>query len=280
MNFPVIFSGLPKNKNIYGELPKQLQFEVKSSGIKLFFLTLSKDKKPVNIDFKSLIKTGEGIYTFSPSAIGILGKNLGSNLEITRVKPEFILINFNKSTIKKIPVMADVIVDFQEQNNRSANIQVTPKYISVSGDSALLQQIDTIRTEKIILNDLDNSVSQTAQLIVPDDMIGKVFLSQSDVKVKFSIEALTENEIEIPVTILNSPPKSTIALFPKRVKIKYQVGLNDFQNVKKENFEAVVDFKNHDLNKSYIPIQLIQYPNSIKNFKLAPEKAEFIIEKK
>ena len=54
LNIPVKFVNLPANKTLLSELPDQLRFDVKTSGLKLFFVLLNKPFNPITVDFNSL----------------------------------------------------------------------------------------------------------------------------------------------------------------------------------------------------------------------------------
>lgn len=271
---PVTFTNLPRDKVLVGELPKELQVTFKATGLKLLIFSLRKTSRELTIDFSSLKKLRENVYSFAPA-----GQMLHSNLQVTEIKPDYLYFAFNNSYYKTVPVKADVMVDFEPLFNLSSSIKTTPDFVVLSGDSNQVKKIDTIYTEKIILNSLDKSVKQKVRLIYPEEFGNNFFASVGEVQVEINVDKFTDSEVEIPLEVINLPTGMKIKTFPEKVKVKFQVGMNDFEKIHSTMFRAVIDFRNADPGKNYMKIELVKRPGNIRNVKLFPEKAEFLIKK-
>jgi hypothetical protein len=276
---PVTFTNLPKDKVLMGKLPDELQLDVKGSGMKLFMMSLKKGLSGLVVDFSTLRKLRENVYAFSPGNNYYLAKMLSSELEVVRVKPDSLFFTFNNSYYRSVPVKPDVMVEFEQMFNLAEKVKAEPSYVVISGDSNLVKKIDTVYTEKLILSSLNKSVKQKARLIFPEEFGHNLFSSSTEVTLEINVDKYTESEIEVPLEVLNVPAGMKVKTFPDKVKIKFQVGMNTFEKITAGMFRAVIDFNNSDPNKNYMKINLVTYPSSVRNIKLIPEKAEFLLNK-
>lgn len=279
LTIPVVFTNLPKDKILIGELPKELALDVKASGLKLFVISLKKSMQELVVDFSSLKKLKENVYSFSASNNFYLAKTISSDIEVIHVKPDSLYFTFNNSFFKSVPIKADVMVDFEQMYNLAEQVKVSPAFVIISGDSSLVKKIDTVFTEKVILSSLNKSVKQKASLIFTEDYGKNLYSSVSEVSLEINIDKFTDSEIEIPITVINPPIGVRIKTFPERVKIKYQVGMNSYEKITASQFKAVINFKNSNQIKNYIKIELELAPSNIRNIKIFPEKAEFLLKK-
>ncbi len=262
-----------------GELPGELQLDVKATGFKLFFLSMRKGMKELVVDFSSLKKMRDNVYSFSPSSNNYLGRIMNADVEVVRVKPDSLYFTFNNSYYKSVPIRPDVMIDFEPVYSLSSNIKTNPASVVLSGDSNIVKKIDSITTEKVILNRLDKSVKQKVGLVFPEEFGTKLFASVTEVQVEVNVDKFTDSEVEIPIEVLNLPEGSKIKTFPEKVKVKFQVGMNDYESIRPSMFRAVIDLKNADPKKNYMKIELAKQPGNIRNIRLYPDKVEFLIKK-
>ena len=279
ISVPVNFINFPQDKILKEELPTTLSLEIKANGFKLFFLSIKNLKEKINIDFKTLKKTSENIYSFSSTTQVSINRNLNAGIEVLHIKPDFIFVKENKSSIKRVKVVPDVMFDFETSGDLFTDIKSNPEYVYVSGDSSLLNSIDSIVTEKIILSTLDQTIVQRAELILPDESSEKIFISVNNVEISISKDKYTEAELDIPIQVKNLPQGFSIQLFPKKINIKFQVGIKNYSLLEDSLFNAFIDFDKLMPGKNFISVQVDKKPDFIKNVRLFPEKTEFLLKK-
>ena len=283
MQIPVRFINLPKAKFLASPLPKTIHAEIKTSGAKHLFLNFKGEIDPVEIDLSSYSKNFKGNAQFALSTIGLIGnlsKIINTEIELIQVKPDSIYFNFGRSCKKIVPVKADLSINFDPLYNYHDKIKITPSFVTLYGDSLSLQKVDSVKTEKIVLNQLNQNVRQQTKLIIPEDLEARTSLSVENVWVEVDVDKLTESFVSVPVEVLNVSPDNYLKIFPDKIKIKYRVGMNDFEKIQANQFSVVADFKNYKPGNSQLKIELKKTPENVKVLQLSHQKIEFIIRKK
>lgn len=279
ISIPVRFINTPDDKMISGELPGQIELKIKGSGIRLFLISLKKFNQQATIDFRSLKKVRENAFSVTSANISNLSGILSQEVEVTGVFPEMIYISTATAYGKYVPIKANVLIESESSNQLIVSTVCIPDKIKLSGDSNSIKNIDTIYTEKIIIDEVKDNLSQKANLIFPDGA-GELFsASRNSIVVKIDQDKLTDASLDIPIEVVNLPDNSRIKLFPEKVKVFYQVGLKSYEKMRENQFKAFVDFKEYTAGKEYLKIHISKTPSSIRNVKILPEKAEFIIKK-
>lgn len=103
LNVPVKFTNLPSNKVIVGDLPDKLTIEIKTSGLKLFFISLKKNIEELTIDFNAL-KTNAKSQAYSISNGNVdLKSVIRFNVSVLKIRPDTLFSFKIKETQKLFP---------------------------------------------------------------------------------------------------------------------------------------------------------------------------------
>ena len=195
------------------------------------------------------------------------------------IKPDTIMLDFGRSSTKKVPVIVDCDLSFEKQYRLAKDPVLQPDSVEVSGSTNIMDSVLCVKTESIVLQNLNDSVSVKAKLVVPHDIICP--LNYTDVKI--FVEKFTENSIEIPITPVNVPDSVTLRVFPQTVTLKYNISWNQYNNVSAEMFYAVVDYSDlfAPVRPKFLPIRILRYPENlgVTNIVLSTEGVEYLIHK-
>jgi hypothetical protein len=274
------YINLPKSKMLATELPKFIQAEIKTTGAKLFFIKFNLSETIVVIDASVALAKKQNQQTVAintAQAIGNFSKVLNTEVELIKVKPDSIYFSFGRSYKKIVPVKPVLLINFDPFYNYNNKVRITPSSVTLFGDSTLLSGIDSVQTDKIVLNDFNSSISQKAKILLPEELENRVGLSADEVLLEIDVDKYTETYAEIPVEARNVPTGYQLKTFPDKVKITVQVPMSEFESVKDELFKASVDYKEGAKNKLKVNVQCTA-PN-IKVTKISPEKVEYILRK-
>ena len=116
--------------------------------------------------------------------------------------------------------------------------QIIPDSITISGPDKILSKLSEIETVPMSYENLDDTLTEKIQL----KKISNINFSKKIVNIILPIEKYTENEIKIPVEIINCPDSLKLIIFPNEVKLTYKIGLSRYKTIGEFNFKAVVDF--------------------------------------
>jgi YbbR domain-containing protein len=280
ISIAIQYINLPKNKMLATELPKTIQAEIKTTGAKLFFIRFNLPKTILVIDPSPVLakKPNQQTVTISTAQFaGSFSKLLNTEVELLKVKPDSIYFSFGRSYRRIVPVKPLLQISFDPFYNYRNKVNITPSSVTLFGDSVLLSHIDSVNTEKIVLNDFNSSISQKAKLHLPEELENRVSLSTDEVLLEIDIDKYTETYVEVPVEAKNVPAGLQLKTFPDKVKLTVQVPMSEFENIKPGLFKATVDYKEGTTNKLKVAIQG-PGPN-IKVTKISPERVEYILRK-
>lgn len=267
LRIPVKFLNLPVNKVIIGEIPEKLEITIKTSGLKLIFIGLQKLTTELIIDFNSL-KTNAKSQTYSISNANFeLNSLLNFNVDILKIRPDTLFFTSDKTKSKTIPIKLITNFSFEKGYALVNKPILTPSYISISGDSINLKQIDTIYTQPLILTNINQSINTIAILSKPS---ANVNYNTKEIKVNLNVDRFTENTITIPISILNKPNEKIVKLIPNQTSITYLIGMNSFKQVNENSFKAIVDYDQIKNNNKQLTIELIRVPSEVKLIKTEP----------
>jgi YbbR domain-containing protein len=275
LSVPVKFINLPNNKILLGSLPENLRFDVKASGLKLLFVLINKPFKDLTIDFNSL-KGDSKLQAYSISSGNVnLTSSIKFDVEVKKISPDTLFFANKKGISKNVPVRPLLYLVADKGFIISKPI-INPAYITITGDSASIQSIDSISTTPLYLNQITKNYSGKLNLVKPNE---NVYLNLSEVNVSISADKLLEKSIELPIEVVNADA-ANIKLFPGRVKVKYTAALNDFDDITNDSFKAVVNFSRKKEGNNKLPIELSILPTQAHILSISPAEAEFLIYKK
>lgn len=277
----LVYQNFPDGKTTSTLLPEFINTEIKTSGTKLLFLLIKQNINKVKIDVAPLIKykNKQVGYIQTSQAIGNLSQQLGTEIELIRLKPDTLFFNFGKSFSKLVPIKANVELDYEKLYHLSEGIKITPGLIQVNGDSAVIASMDSLETEKIILNKLNRTVEQEVGILIPEKHNGRIILKNTKVKVLVQVDKFTEAEREIPVIVENLPIGYKLRTFPDKVKIRYHLPMGNYESISDSDFVASVNYRDTELKKDKLKVSISTSRPSIKITSCSPEKIEYLIKK-
>ena len=276
LKVPVKFLNLPSNNLIVGELPEKLDVEIKTSGLKLLFISLKKNYNEVIVDF-NLMKNNAKSQAYSINNVYFNLKNsINFDVELIKIRPDTLFFSINKSNSKLLPVKANLKVNCLPGYSIISKPTITPAYVTVSGDSISLQKMDTVYTYFLNLKDVHQNFTSPVQLKKPYTSIN---YNVKDVQLSFNVDKLIESSIKIPVQIMNNTGNETIKLLPNFITIKYLVAMKDYENINENSFKAVVNFEHIKEKQKNLQVEIIRTPSEVKIIKTTPSTISYLIYK-
>jgi YbbR domain-containing protein len=176
---------------------------------------------------------------------------------------------------KNIPIKANYTIKC-EKGYGCKEPNIHPAFVTVTGDSTVLRKIDTIYTQSLELNRVNQKVEQELLLLKPSDA---VFMSSDKVQLEVAVEKLLERTISVPIQVINPPINAKqIHLFPSRVKIKFSALQHDFAAFDTAGFKASVNASATRTGKSGIFLSM--QPGNTFVLSIEPKETEILLIKK
>lgn len=275
LTIPVKFTRLPENKLIIGELPEKLQVDIKTSGLKLLFIKLRQMPNEVLIDFNTL-KTNAKSQAYSISNGNFNVQNIiNFDVEVMKIRPDTLFFSSEKGSSRLIPVKPSLQASFLPGYSAITKPSVSPAFITVTGDTPEIDDIDTIYTQTIRLKDVHENYANTVAI----KKLPNLSYSAKEVKLSFEVDRLAETSIRIPVQIMNRSSAETVKLLPEYVTIRYLVAMKEYDNIDASSFKATVNFDDIVARKKKLKVDLVRSPSEVKVIGIEPANISYLIYK-
>ncbi len=273
--YPIEFYNFPEDVFNSSKYPKELSLTIKARGFDIIGKT--NISKPIKVDvlkFSVKDKTNKKYILSLKKISADLFPKL-NNIEVVNINPENIIFEAVRVLKKRVPIKANINLTLANLYMQSNNIIIKPDSIDVFGKKEDIREIKDVQTEHFAYKNL----SDTLETIVKLKKINNINFSEERVLLTIPIEKYTENEINIPVNIINCPDTVKMLTFPKEVKVAYKIALSKYKVVNSADFIVTADYFDVSKNKDKILVKLTKGPKFIQSVKISPEYLEYIIKK-
>jgi len=265
-----------------GEVPREVQLEVRSRGYKLLEYKLNNIILPLVIDLNAYpLKLDSrddngGLFLLTRDLKYVIEKQLSSEVEVVEINPDTLFFEFASRIRKQVKVASNINIEPAKQFMKTSEIRIDPDSIYISGPSNILDTIKAVKTEEKTFNNLTENFNREIALNETDD----VRYSRNSVIIQQQIEEYTEAQVSIPIEPINVPDSLILRPFPEAVNVKCFVTLEDYEKIMPAAFEAVVDYTTISKESDQLKVVLAESPSFARQIRLTPEFCDYIIEKK
>lgn len=276
LNIPLEYKGFAKDLMFVEQLPQFIRINVKDLGVNLWRYVGNKPE-PVIITFDQKInETGNFNVNYSDLFAKVSEKLLPST-SILSMYPENINSKYIRLHSKILPIELVSNITLENQFMLSKPIEVTPSEVEVYGPKSVVENLKTVQTDNLIIEQLKDTVTMQVSL----RPVESVSYAVDKVMVHASAEMFTEKIAYLPVQIINNPTNLSILSFPAEVKTVFNIGVTKFKFFESNDIQVVIDFneiKKGDTTKKRLKI--INNKPYITNIRIQPEEVEFLLEEK
>ena len=275
--YPVNYDLAPEGYRLVNNPPSSVEVSLKGRGFDLIKSKL-KSLKPVSIPLGNVqLNDTDGYFLNTIEHKNLISSELGDDINVSGIDPARIGLKFSQIQSQKFKVHLNYQKNFSKFKSLYRNPEIRPDSITVWGTARQLASIDSIDTKMIRLKGEEDSVKMTVDLDLPQGT--DLEFSHEAVSVNMIFTSLTEGSLDIPIKMRHLPPDLNVTLIPKRVKVTYQVAINDFAKIESEDFECYVDLKDLKDNPEFLPVQIKSLPELVRNFSVEPARVEYILTK-
>ncbi len=272
---PLLYTGVPQNIAITNQPPKILSLKIKDEGMNLLQYR-QKNLTPITINLsRTFYEKGRIMITPDQISSNLL-RYLQPTTLILETKPDSIVIEYEKLSSAVLPMECKIKYSLAQQHMIVDEIHIQPNKMTVFGPKLLLNNLKTIKTETLVLPNLNDTVKTICRL---QPVEGLRYASES-VRVFIPVEMFTEKKAQLPVQVLNAPENLLIRTFPAQINVTFNIGLSRFNSFKPEDIQLAVDFqqiKNSPSNK--LEVFVIGHAPFVQNIRFSPQQVEFLVER-
>ncbi len=274
----VVIKNLSPDKAIKNDYPEFVNLKVRGQGWKLlpfYFIT----QPQVIVDLENVHKN-LNVNLFNNNRVKF---SMPKDVRIVQIEPETLIFEIDKRISKKVPVVFDYEVE-KENHDLVQPPKLVPDSVGISGAESIVSKINSISTEKFIIQKSGQNIKVKLPLINPNYKLVK--LSDEFVNVSFSVEQIVEREFTVPVQIINVPADKEIILFPPDVRVVIRGALSKIVEISSETHQsdtlikAFVSYRDVIEDKTGLVKPQVMIPENFKLVSVSPEGLEYIIRQK
>lgn len=231
IELPIQLGAVPAEKALVTDLPSTATVSVTGEGWKL--INLYNNPPAINIDV-------------SDTKVNLVDQvqqqmNAMLSLTIQRVQPQTLTVQLGDRVSKKVPVQSAVNVNFSGQYGFLNPPTITPDSVTIEGAASLVEGIEKWSTDSVQISNVRKDISQTVPLKQSSQLIN---LSRSEISFEANVVEYTEGEMQANITTRNLPPGRMVSYSPLAIRIKYDVPIEEYNDVQDENpFDVYVSYQ-------------------------------------
>lgn len=271
---PVVYTTIPKDK-IISKQPIFLELKLRENGFKIAWVSLF--QKEFKIDLSKLQIVHDSLIFNIENNTKKIRANLGLNLEDVVFLDDVLRIGFQFKEVRKVPVKAQMNIEFKPGFASQDSLKITPDSIKISGSKKKVDAIHAIKTKLINLKNVDQSL--TGKIPFDTTGIGDITLYQKAANYTLEVEKFTEGKIDVPIFVINAPKDMEVIIFPKNLKVVFKVSLKNFDKVSKNDFRVVCDYEDLKGEQDFFIPKIVEKPHFITNLRLNINKVQFVVKK-
>jgi hypothetical protein len=280
LTYPVHYTNVPEKRFLANNPPGKIDIDVRAHGFVLLRNTLNLSFAPVILDITRLIPHAEETeplsYTIRTSdLLNRISSQISNEITILEVHPGSIVLILDSLETKQVPVEADIQIDFAEQYNLSAPLQIIPEQVLATGPGSLLDTLESVSTVHKTFRAIKKTTEEELELVAPE----KVTLKPRKAKVIIPAEEFTEKILKIPVKILDKPNDTDIKLFPSELEVSFRVALSQYTAINATDFLLAIPFSAIRSGHPNVQVTLEKKPDFVRDIKYFPQTIEYLIEK-
>jgi hypothetical protein len=274
---PVHYSNIPKELAISDTLPDKFTLKLADKESVFFQYLLDNEYASITIDLKNL-PLDKTSYTFDRLVLSSYIQDfLLNTTQLISFKPEVLRINYSPLEKKEVPVSIAGEIAAATGYIFTDSLTVNPSKIWIYGNKKTLDTIQFIATETVKEEHVQKKLDLTLKLNAPKG----VRLSTGIVEISGNVEEYTEKKFELPVTCYNSPEDIHVRFFPSTVEVTCRIALSKYASANAIDLDAGIDYQKLFQNQgANIPLVLNRKPQWLINYRMIPDKVEYLIEQK
>lgn len=235
-SFPLKISNIPKELILSQEVPKDARVKIRGKGKELLKLLLL-EKRNVQIDIRDF-KMGERNYILKPEEIPIPE---GLDLRVEEIlSPQSITIDLDRLLEKKVPIRSQIMILPEEGYLQIGEVNLERNEVVISGPARLVKGIESIQTEKKVIDKVTAAISDRIGLKLPQGYNLK--LSFSEVNFSSNVQkGMTKQILGVPVEVLNLPKGRKAEVKPENIKVVLFGGEEVVTNLTRDQIRVTTD---------------------------------------
>ncbi len=269
---------VPENVVVTTDPPSHLRISVRDKGFRILSYRYRQERKPVTIDFSSVVGRGNSSgYVVLPASdlLKQVQAQFGSNAGIQILRPQQVEFYFNYGESKRVPLIVQGKFQPKDDTSILTMLHHEPDSVTVFARPSILDTITAAYTTSVFMDNLED----TTRVKVPLHRISGVKFEPAEVMLTLACDRLVEKTVQVPVQQVNFPADKQLRTFPARVSVTFQVGMGRYRSVSSEDFVLVVRYEEIvDRKSKRCKLAFKSLPDGVQHVRINPDEVDYVIE--
>ncbi|MGH2574301.1 MAG: hypothetical protein ACRDFC_01225 [Ignavibacteria bacterium] len=204
---------------------------------------------------------------------------LSENLSASYVKPETLIVKFDKYAERYVKLYPDIILECKDGYQTVGKPELDPDSLLIGGSINIIKNLYVLNTAKLIYKNVNSYINQSIKLT--DSLSNIIWKSSDVVNVKIKVELTAEKELQnVEIKVSNIPSDKDVLLIPQNINIQLKGGVNQLAVLDNTNIFGALDFMDLLQDTTGSVISKFLLPEGVKIMSSKPEKIQYVIKKK
>lgn len=273
VKLPVEYTQVPAQVVFSTPLPTHLEVVLRDNGRLL--RQIQHTKPTITISLADKLSETHGTLQLSTDVLRQkIQDNLPGSTAIQQIQPEEITTTYYVEATKKVPIRLCATWTLEKQYQLAEPPVLEPAWVNIYGTQEAIDTIDSISTDSVIVEKLQDQVQRDVALLIP----AGIRTDKQTITATWTAEIFTEKSLVIPIEVHHLPDNEVIHLFPQTTTITARVGISHFADLTEEDFKAVCEYPAQAQNT--LPVTIICNNPYVTQMRASIREVEYIIEKK
>lgn len=268
---PLKIINIPKGFSSGSVMPDKILLKVKSKGWKLISMNVASPSEfvvPMSVD--------SGLKFINLN--NYLSENnwLSEGMQVMDIIPDTISFYIESITTKKLPIEANLNLNFKTGYGLASEIKFIPDSIMVSGPKSILKKMKSILTERKTYNNLSEKIVERIEV----KKLRGFSYSADNLLMSLDVQAIIDKSFEeIPVKVLNVPPDREVVLIPNSITVSVLGGIEVLGKLSEYDFSASIEYSEVVVDSTGTVAPEIDFPDNTQLIYIKPERLRYVITK-
>jgi YbbR domain-containing protein len=269
------FTNAPLRRSFRPLQSDTVDVKLQGTGWNLLFTSMHIENHSISVDLKNLDSHN---FIVLASQLKAINDKRPADRQIITIAPDTLYFDFSSRAVKRVPVQLQYRIGFRQQFGIADHITLRPDYVTVSGPAAVLDKITSWKTDSLILQDIENPITQNVRLKGVGESNMAIYPRQ--VQARVPVDEFTEKTVEVPIKLVNNKNYYNVKIVPQKVKVTFMVALSKYALINNTDFAAVVDLDQWDeQHNTELTAKVSRYPDFCRIVSIQPQKIDFIVKK-
>jgi hypothetical protein len=268
---PLKLINIPKGLSSGSAMPDKVLIKVKSRGWKLISMNVA---TPSEYVVSMSVDSGLKFINLN----NYLSENnwLSEDMQVLDIIPDTISFYIESITTKKLPIEANLNLNFKTGYGLASEIKFIPDSVMVTGPKSILKKMKSIITERRTYNNLSEKIVERIEV----KKLRGFSYSADNLLMSLDVQAIIDKSFEeIPVKVLNVPPDREVVLIPNSITVSVLGGIEVLGKLSEYDFSASIEYSEVVVDSTGTVAPEIDFPDNTQLIYIKPERLRYVITK-